>query len=774
VREKVSDGLMGLTFVLAVLAGPLMYVSQVIVDEDAFVAVADRIVAHPEVRRAVAEEVTTLSFEAFAADEAVADALPDRLRSIAVPLTRIAAEQITDAAFAVLDTDAAVDARDSALRELHRQATADVDGLTIDLRAVLVRTARELGGPTLGVGTAKLLSDTDAGIFVLAEPNSANSRLLDSVRTIPDVGAIVALLMLAALTGGMAAAKNRRRALVRGGLALAGGALVSFGATSVVVFAVLAPPGRSTSVGIGVAEVLVSDFAQQQRGAILSGVALSLIGLLLGQRPAAVALRRLPGELWQRKKGIDRTVSAIIGDNPPLARMILWLLGLLVCLGWPSPTLRVVVTLIVGTLALQIIIWVFSSAGLTAATTRERLGVDLSSVRADIASTSRVRCNVGLVSLGALLLWPEWGRTTLIGFFVVGAVLQVIVDLPGARRVSKAAREVGNPIEDARSPLRVNLAIGSVALVALLGVLSTLSVDTATATASGCNGYDELCDRRIDEVVFAGSHNSMSSVDLGWDLAMQSGDIIAQLDHGVRALLIDTHYWAVDSGDGTGVEGGSDAAAASVIEAALADTSPQPGTWLCHGFCALGATDFEGSLAEIEIWLSAHPREVLIIVIQDEISTADTIAAFDASGLSELVYNHQPGTPWPTLGELVASNERVLVYAENEGQPDSWYQNMWDTAFTETPFAFAVPSDFSCDPNRGDPSNPLFLLNHWLTTGIPVKAAAETVNRAAVLLERVEQCRVETGRLPTILAVDFVETGDLVSVVDQLNGVEPE
>jgi hypothetical protein len=62
-------------------------------------------------------------------------------------------------------------------------------------------------------------------------------------------------------------------------------------------------------------------------------------------------------------------------------------------------------------------------------------------------------------------------------------------------------------------------------------------------------------------------------------------------------------------------------------------------------------------------------------------------------------------------------------------------------------------------------------LNHWLTTGIPVKEVAESVNGATILLDRIEECRVETGRLPTVIAVDFVETGDLVSVVDQLNQV---
>ncbi|MEM9202089.1 MAG: hypothetical protein AAGC53_10530, partial [Actinomycetota bacterium] len=135
------------------------------------------------------------------------------------------------------------------------------------------------------------------------------------------------------------------------------------------------------------------------------------------------------------------------------------------------------------------------------------------------------------------------------------------------------------------------------------------------------------------------------------------------------------------------------------------------------------------------------------------------------------VHTHAPGTPWPTLGELIDADERVLVYGENGGSPDSWFQNMWDTAFTETPFTFGLRSDFSCAPNRGDDSNDLFLINHWLTTGIPVKEAAASINSRNALLDRVEECESERGRLPTVLAVDFVETGDLVDTVAELNGV---
>ncbi len=65
----------------------------------------------------------------------------------------------------------------------------------------------------------------------------------------------------------------------------------------------------------------------------------------------------------------------------------------------------------------------------------------------------------------------------------------------------------------------------------------------------------------------------------------------------------------------------------------------------------------------------------------------------------------------------------------------------------------------------------VFLINHWLTTGIPVKEAAEVVNSPGSLLDRVRTCEAELGRLPTVLATDFVQTGDLIEVVAELNGV---
>ena len=555
-----------------------------------------------------------------------------------------------------------------------------------------------------------------------------------------------------------------------GGLALAAGAIVSAVLVSTVLFAVLGVgTGSQADLGRALVDVVAADYGEQQRGVVVVGVVLAAIGLALGDRPSASALRRLPAQLWRRDRAAAvGSVATLVGDNPPVARLSAWSLGALVLAGWDLPTWRVILTVMALTAVALALVWSFTGDGAAARALRERVGVPEPGLEpiAGRHRWSRLRGNLAVGLALLFLFWPAWDRSLVVSFFIVAAITQGLCDVVPARRFDAATAPAviddHGPWWDRRW---VMAGVAGVAALALGGAL-TLAADDEVFAADGCNGHVELCDRRIDEVTFAGSHNSMSSTDLGWDLAMQTGDIVAQLDHGVRALLIDTHYW-----DRPGmVEGGDDGAAAAVIEAALADDVPRPGVWLCHGFCALGATAFDATLAEINIWLDANPREVVMMVIQDETSTADVMAAFEATGLLEKVHDHRPGTPWPTLGSLVERNERLIVMAENEGSPDSWYQNVFDN-MTETPFDFALRSEFSCDPNRGDPENDLFLINHWVTTGIPVREAAAAINDREALLDRVAQCEDERGRRPTIIAVDFVETGDLVSTVDELNGV---
>jgi len=254
-----------------------------------------------------------------------------------------------------------------------------------------------------------------------------------------------------------------------------------------------------------------------------------------------------------------------------------------------------------------------------------------------------------------------------------------------------------------------------------------------------CNGHEALCDRRFDEVVFPTTHNAMSNAADGWLAPNQQYGMTRQLEDGIRAMLIDTHSYM-----------GS--------------------TYLCHSSCLLGNKPLVEGLREVVTFLQSHPHEVLTLVIEDHITAGETETAFDASGLSDLAYVHPPGDPWPTLRAMIASGRRVLVGAESGSPPPGFYHHFYNLAW-DTPYSFKSTSDFSCQQNRGNRQNALFLLNHWLENPLPDENLSRTANARDVLLSRARQCRTESGKLPNFVAVSHYAVGGLFDVVRELNGL---
>jgi hypothetical protein len=277
-----------------------------------------------------------------------------------------------------------------------------------------------------------------------------------------------------------------------------------------------------------------------------------------------------------------------------------------------------------------------------------------------------------------------------------------------------------------------------------LGALLAASCGTgndADQRDPACNGHEELCDRRFDQVAYPMAHNAMSNAEAGWIAPNQNFGVTRQLDEGIRGLMLDTYE---EDGE----------------------------LLLCHSVCLAGSQPLVEGLGEITTFLEANRSEVVSIIFENYITHAQTAAAFDESGLIDFVYAHEVGQPWPTLGELVEANTRLVVFQEKLPKEDEfpWLMNVWDHAW-ETPFSFATPEDLVCDPNRGNPANPLFLLNHFLTAPLGGDPnLAEMVNYDPLFIERARQCEEEGDALPNFVAVDFYDIGDLFDVVDALNG----
>jgi hypothetical protein len=323
-------------------------------------------------------------------------------------------------------------------------------------------------------------------------------------------------------------------------------------------------------------------------------------------------------------------------------------------------------------------------------------------------------------------------------------------------------------------------------------VLTTRGAAKAAAASKEqvCNSKKSLCDLRIDQVTFAGVHHAMASSEYpGWLFAQQVGTITQQLDAGVRALNVDTHYGVPSTARVPGQDTPivlTDKTAETVAHAddedpvalkraaQLAAGAPkaadaQRGIYMCHSNCETGAVAFGKGLDEIKRFLVSHPDDVLMLTLHDFTSPADTAAAIEAAGLGDRVATLQPGQPLPTLRTLIDSGRNLLVFAER-GDPGGppWYHSMYDW-FQETQFSFANKNQFNCKPNRGKPDAPLFLINHWITVSPPNPPEEALVNSRAVLDRRVERCLKERGLVPNILQVQFAERGDLISTVQSLN-----
>lgn len=421
--------------------------------------------------------------------------------------------------------------------------------------------------------------------------------------------------------------------------------------------------------------------------------------------------------------------------------------------------------------------------------------------RPERASLAAAR-GIGLVALGlALILEPELSLevvAVLGGAWViyvgVSELLSILAPPAGARR-----GERGRP---RFRPRRVGALGVATALAVLLVIVLASGGKGPTARPPGppaaCNGFAQLCTKRLDQLAFPATHNSMSAAEEpGWFVTNQRYGIERQLDDGIRGLLIDTHY-GIQRGTGRGfaqvitdlqkeqktrqevveelgeptVRQAENLVGKLAFDGAKGDPEP----YLCHVLCELGATKLDTALAGIDDWMKGHPDEFLIIFIEDVVSPQETATAFEKSGLLRYAYVPDRSAAPPTLGRLIESDHRLLVMAENDagGGRYPWYQQGFDLV-QETPYTFGsvaqIESPESCRPNRGGADNPLFQINNWIEKIPRDPDLAARINSQTALLHRARLCERIRGLAPNLLAVDYYDRGNVFGVANVLNGL---
>lgn len=158
-------------------------------------------------------------------------------------------------------------------------------------------------------------------------------------------------------------------------------------------------------------------------------------------------------------------------------------------------------------------------------------------------------------------------------------------------------------------------------------------------SANCCNGLDNgICDLRVDEVLYATSHN-------------------ANADFESDYLFAPNHLYKLETSLEAGYRG---------INVDVCNCGGE--LVFCHGTCAFGTRDILEVFTNINDFLDNNPSEIIVLPIElnSEVGQAVDLDELygimqQVSGFVDKFYHHENRTAdWPTLGDLVQSNQVCL------------------------------------------------------------------------------------------------------------------
>lgn len=266
-----------------------------------------------------------------------------------------------------------------------------------------------------------------------------------------------------------------------------------------------------------------------------------------------------------------------------------------------------------------------------------------------------------------------------------------------------------------------------------------------------CNGHPELCDKRYDEVVYPTTHNAFNAArsKQRWTYPNQKYDLPRQLADGVKAFMIDVHYY---NGPNKKLK-----AAKPVM--------------VFHSYAILGYRPLEDILDMFTAYMDSHPNEVLTFICQCSVTPEDFARIVEAHPIFKYVHTQPKDQPWPTLREMVTSGKRFVFLADRTDGSQPWYHYQYDYG-CENPYSNKKIKKYNCYMKpAADTSKSLYIFNHFLTGTFARRTKNRKANSYNVLMGRVKQCQEAVGKRVNFLTVDWYHWGDLFRVVDELNGI---
>lgn len=249
----------------------------------------------------------------------------------------------------------------------------------------------------------------------------------------------------------------------------------------------------------------------------------------------------------------------------------------------------------------------------------------------------------------------------------------------------------------------------------------------------------------FDGVSWLCAHNAMSNSRDGWWCPNQNWNIPEQLKAGVHAQM-----WDVWKADG---------------ELVLRHGN---GTWFFPGSISL-----HDALEHVRVYLERHPRAVLTLILESYADNAEVRKAFEKAGVAKYCALPPEGRNWPTLGEMRKTGRRLVVMTDRPDGEGNWPMPIWSYC-VETPWKTASADRMPNMLNRGRPGNGLLIVNHFVSTPVPMIENARKTNVLDVLRRRSEALRLAYGRRVNFWVLDFVDTGEVVPFMREQNALGRE
>ena len=292
-----------------------------------------------------------------------------------------------------------------------------------------------------------------------------------------------------------------------------------------------------------------------------------------------------------------------------------------------------------------------------------------------------------------------------------------------------------------------------------LGTAPTFDFNRCTSSddENCCNGVDTICDLPVTDVMFAGLHNGMSTVQDDFIIAANHQfRLESALTAGFRAINVDVGNCAGE-------------------------------LVLVHTKCSLGTRDPFTVFDHINRFLDENPREVLLMPLQINNDVDQTVDLYElykilqsVSGFTDRMYIHERDTAWPTMRQLIDNDTRIIMFIYNAGTNCSsgdcppgfhpYFLYASETLYTFETVADIQDTQSSCPYDRGaEGYRDFYAINNFVTDPLPSKESSQVVNQEGFIQSHVTACQNIVGRNVSVVFIDFWEEGNLVDVVQTHN-----